>query len=84
MSVDSVGQMSERCSRMAERFGLEWIRHPPGPGDPFASVGHFERKDGVRSRDICLVDCCTSDKAKEFIVPEFKRLLGYEAEGSGI
>ena len=51
---------------------------------PLGEIGHFLRKDGVRSNDICLLDLQFTDAAKAMLKAELSKLLDYEAEGSGI
>lgn len=40
-------------ARVAEHYGLEWV-NVVNSENPYGEIGHFLRKDGVRSNDICL------------------------------
>ena len=73
-----------RMIALAERFGLAWVNVFDAETNPLMEVGHLVRKDGVKSKSICLLDLASSEVAKQTIVPILKELLGHEAEGSGI
>lgn len=72
-----------RMVQVAEHYGLEWV-NVVNSENPYGEIGHFLRKDGVRSNDICLLDLQFTDAAKAMLKAELSKLLDYEAEGSGI
>jgi hypothetical protein len=76
-------RLNENMLRVAEHYGLAWI-NMAGPDNPYCEVGHFVRKDGVRSADICLLAMRFTDEARKVAGREISKLLGYECEGSGI
>lgn len=76
--------MNQRLASLAEHFGLEWVNAFDAEKNPLLEIGHFVRKDGVRSANICILDCMYTDVAKKTIGPEISKLLGHEAEGSGV
>lgn len=72
-----------RMVQVAEHFGLAWV-NVVNSENPHGEIGHFLRKDGVRSNDICLLDVQFTDAAKAMLKAELSKLLDYEADGSGI
>ena len=69
-------RLDDICVRMAEHFGLAWVREPNPGGDPsFDWIGHFERKDGARSASICLYDLAFTDETKTAIGAEVSKLI---------
>ena len=74
---------NRRMAQVAEHDGLEWVI-VVNAENPYGEIGHFARKDGARSADICLLDVQFADAAKAMLKAELSKLLGYEAEGSGI
>lgn len=72
-----------RMVQVAEHYGLEWV-NVVNSENPRGEIGHFLRKDGVRSNDICLRDLQFTDAARAMLKAELSKLLDYEADGSGI
>lgn len=72
-----------RMVQVAEHYGLEWV-NVVNSENPYGEIGHFLRKDGVRSNDICLRDLQFTDAARAMLKAELSKLLDYEADGSGI
>lgn len=79
----NVQDADRRMAWVAEHYGLEWV-NVVNSENPCGEIGHFLRKDGVRSNDICLLDLQFTDAVKAMLKAELSKLLDYEAEGSGI
>lgn len=79
----NVQDADRRMAWVAEHYGLEWV-NVVNSENPYGEIGHFLRKDGVRSNNICLLDLQFTDAAKAMLKAELSKLLDYEAEGSGI
>lgn len=67
---------NRRMAQVAEHYGLEWVNVRDFEANPFGDIGHFARKDGVRSNDICLLDLQFTDAAKAMLKAELSKLLG--------
>ena len=63
-----------RMVQVAEHYGLEWV-NVVNSENPYGEIGHFLRKDGVRSNDICLRDLQFTDAAKAMLKAELSKLL---------
>jgi hypothetical protein len=57
-------------SMLAEHYGLLWVNVRDSKTNPLGEVGHFLRKDGARSADICLLDFRFTDAAKTMLKVE--------------